>query len=148
MPRKNTIQTFWDRVDRRGSDECWNWQKLISHNGYGRFRYEGKIHYSHRFAFELKHGDLSDDVVVRHFRCNNNLCCNPRHMDIDSREGTMRDTTSGMKNKNARLSISDVKEIRERVGNRENRQKVADDFRVSISTVGSVVNRKTWQHVA
>ena len=148
MPRRNTIGTFWERIKKCGEDECWDWSGTVTHNGYGRFRFEGKIHYAHRFSYSLAHGELDEEDVVRHFICNNRLCCNPRHMDIDTRENTMRETASGIKNNNAKLKASDIKDIRRKASLGANNRSLSDRYGVSLVTIRLIIAGKAWSHVA
>lgn len=35
MARKTWMELFWERVDKRGEDECWFWKGKLTPNGYG-----------------------------------------------------------------------------------------------------------------
>ena len=148
MPRRNTIGTFWERVNQGDRDECWSWLGTVTHNGYGRFRFEGDLHYAHRFSYILSHGDLDDGDVVRHIICDNRLCVNPRHMDIDTRENTMRETTSGIKNANAKLKASDIKAIRRQSDLGVGSRSLSDRYGVTPATIRSIVAGDSWSHVS
>lgn len=81
---KNTPESFWRHVDRRGPDECWPW-KIATKNGYGRFSLDCIEHYAHRFAYGLKYGPppKGRETHVMH-TCNNKRCCNPAHLELGS----------------------------------------------------------------
>lgn len=85
--RKWTAETFWNGVDKRGSDECWPWKRFAA-GGYGRFRSGG----AHRYAYRLTYGEIpaGKRFPVMHL-CNNKLCCNPDHLKL----GTPSDNVSG-----------------------------------------------------
>lgn len=70
---------FWDKVDRRGPDECWPWQATIEARGYGRFRLGEMSSVAHRVAYQLAHGELGDDVRLTH-TCDDRSCVNPAHL--------------------------------------------------------------------
>ncbi len=79
---KNTPESFWRRVDRRGPDECWPW-KIATKNGYGRFSLNCVEFYSHRYAYALTYGPPPEgrETHVMH-SCNNKRCCNPAHLSL------------------------------------------------------------------
>lgn len=94
MPNQYTSapieQRFWGQVDRSG--ECWVWTASRSPRGYGKIA--GRLfdrpyrHYrAHRVAYELTYGPIADDLIVRHYECNNPPCCRPDHL----RTGTQAD---------------------------------------------------------
>jgi hypothetical protein len=94
---KNTAQSFWRHVDRRGQDECWPW-KIATKNGYGRFSLNCVEHYAHRFAYGLTYGRAPEgrETHVMH-TCNNKLCCNPAHLELGSAlENTRAATRDGL----------------------------------------------------
>ncbi len=45
---------FSDRVPGR----CWLWTATIVHNGYGRFWFDGRMIYAHRWAYEAVYGPI------------------------------------------------------------------------------------------
>lgn len=93
MPRLRSTypERFWQKVDVRGQDECWEWQAYRSNQGYGRFRCErGKV-LAHRYAWELHHGQPPPtDVDVCH-SCDNPPCCNPHHLFLGTHDDNNKD---------------------------------------------------------
>ena len=69
---------FWEKVDERGSDECWYWLASKRY-GYGQIRCAGTMLQSHRVAWILSHGIIPKGMYVRH-SCSNRACCNPKHL--------------------------------------------------------------------
>lgn len=61
-------------------DACWPWQGFIDPAGYGKFKFNGKAVFAHRFAFAILNGELIAGHQVHH-RCFNRRCCNPRHLE-------------------------------------------------------------------
>ena len=88
---------FWSKVNRCTSDECWEWTAARHRQGYGWFRYQGRMHLSHRIAYMLTHGCDVDELVICH-ECDNPPCCNPNHLFA----GTQQDNIADMDEKHRR----------------------------------------------
>lgn len=87
-------ERFWRKVDKRGPDDCWEWQAGKSSFGYGAFGINGRSHRAHRVAKMLSGVDLGDQIV-RH-ACDNPACCNPAHLLL----GTLADNNRDMWERN------------------------------------------------
>lgn len=75
-------ERFWDRIDRRGPDECWPCFGAGNAAGYRRIRLpnKGRVDYAHRVAYELVVGPIPDGLCIDHL-CRNRVCCNPAHLE-------------------------------------------------------------------
>lgn len=85
-----TPDKFWERVERKGPDDCWLWKGANNGRGYGRLRFRGKYYAAHRLAFELSSGKAPQLCVLH--SCDNPPCCNPKHL----REGTNEENSLDM----------------------------------------------------
>lgn len=76
---------FWEKVDKRGPDECWPWRASRYRTGYGRFGVgpaSSRVQTSaHRVAFDLANGPIPEGLVVDHI-CAVRECVNPRHLQV------------------------------------------------------------------
>lgn len=96
--RASLEERFWQRVDKRAPDECWEWIAGRTKAGYGYItagpRGSQRHVYAHRLSYELAHGPIPDGKHVCH-RCDNPPCCNPAHLRL----GTHADNMADMKAK-------------------------------------------------
>lgn len=74
---------FWDRVDRRGPDDCWPWKKFVAPEvGAGKGGYGIYLRYlAHRVAYTLGKGPIPPGRLVTH-TCDCRICCNPAHLVV------------------------------------------------------------------
>lgn len=98
--QRDPLERFWEKVDKRGLDECWLWlgKKTSGKLQYGVFLLDGRRNHTkrvlaHRFAYRLEYGDaaLPDDICLLHFVCDNPSCCNPRHTGPGTRADNVKD---------------------------------------------------------
>lgn len=91
---------FWERVDKRGSDECWPWKGPVNARGRARMHLDralraqfGVRHISaSRVLWFLTHGAWpAKGIVIRH-TCDNPGCLNPSH----TLDGTQADNIADM----------------------------------------------------
>lgn len=77
----NQHERFWEKVDRRGPDECWPWTGGVNSRGYGRLRWDKEPELANRVAWIIAHGPIAPGAYVL-MNCGNPLCCNVAHMTI------------------------------------------------------------------
>jgi hypothetical protein len=75
---------LWGRVDKSaGPDACWPWtgatRAYDGRVGYGVFKFDGESLLAHRLACGLPGKRPVHGLLACH-RCDNPLCCNPKHL--------------------------------------------------------------------
>jgi hypothetical protein len=89
---------LWAKVYK--SSSCWLWLGAQT-VGYGCMRIseigavppKHSAQYTHRIAWELKHGPVAEGMVVCH-KCDVRNCVNPDHMFLGTKRDNARDTAS------------------------------------------------------
>lgn len=147
---------FLKQADTRDLDPdiCWIWTGAVNSNGYGRFTDKNRNILAHRVSHELFVGPIPKGKNVCH-SCDNRMCVNPHHLWLGSQSENLRDAiakgrhstpdTRGERNGNRRLSQSDVDCIRAMHGGGQRKYRIAATYGVSPSTVGDIINYKTWK---
>ena len=116
---KNTFDKFWDRVDRKGPDECWPYKGSLR-NGYGHHSMNYRSVYAHRVAWQIANGEAPPSGKAFHVThtCNNKACCNPEHLILDTASENTRAAyrdglaLSGERHPRAKLTDEQVAAIR------------------------------------
>ena len=137
---------FWERVDKREPDDCWEWTAGKVPAGYGAIKLSrGPVVRAHRFSYELHNGPIPAGASVLH-SCDNPSCVNPTHLRI----GNAKDNTADAldrKRLSTKLSEDDVRAIRQCRPDMSVAA-LAKLFNVSESTISLVTNKKRWAHLA
>ncbi len=152
------VDRFWEKVDRRGPDDCWEWLAGKDGKGYGSIWCDGKSEIASRVAWKLANGPIPDGIDVLH-TCDNPPCCNPGHLHL----GTDADNTAdkvargrqarcgypvrGERNGSAKLTEARVIEIRRAWLAGESQGEITRRLGIPRSTIQKIVTRHTWSHV-
>jgi hypothetical protein len=166
------VTRFWLYVDRKGPDDCWEWQggTRLS-NGttpYGRFKACGVFHGAHRIAYYLQHCMDPGEQIVCH-SCDNPLCCNGSHLFTGTHLDNARDRdrkgrghqsvfpgyrtrpenfARGSRVKGSKLLAEQVREIRRLYATGQYTVvELGKQFGVSHNTICAITAFKTWAHL-
>lgn len=150
------IARFWSKVDKSG--DCWLWTNSVNRYGYGYFTVQRVNTYGHRVSYELHFGAIPPGMCICH-HCDNPRCVRPDHLFL----GTRADNSADMKAKGratgahkprqgsghgrAKLTESQVVEIRRLVSAGTPQRYVAMQFGISQTVVWHIHARRTWRHV-
>src|SRR3990167_2605138 len=77
------------------NDGCWEWVSTRTHDGYARMRYDGRLGYAHRFAYELHVGPVPEGYDLDHL-CRVRHCVNPAHLEPVTRQENLRRGSNGV----------------------------------------------------
>ncbi len=157
-PRKKLEERFWEKVNIKGEDECWEWKAYINIGGYGTFNFENKVEtLAHRVAYEITKGKIEKGKIVMH-TCDNRLCVNPKHLRLGTHQDNMDDMVkkgrsfkrdmNGENNYNAKLTERDIREICLLYSSEKfTQQEIAEKIGVTQGNISLIVNNKNWKYV-
>lgn len=162
-PHSPLEEKFWNYVDIKGKNTCWNWKKT-KRNGYGRVKdkYRGNLS-AHRVSWEIFYGEIPDGALICH-KCDNPSCVNPYHLFLGTQADNMNDmwnknrhpthnmgrpkeTMMGEKNVKSKLLSRDVVKIRELYANGMPQHEIAKLYDVNCPAIWKIVHRRTWAHL-
>src|SRR5690554_52868 len=75
-----TWRRFWAKVSLPDQNGCLAWQATKTRDGYGKFRFSGRLWRAHRFAYSALVGAIPDGAQLDHL-CRNRACVNPEHLE-------------------------------------------------------------------
>lgn len=156
--RKTWQERWWEKVDKRGEDDCWMFTGSVKRGGYGSF-WDGessdrpKIVSAHRWAYIQFVGEIPEGLDVMH-KCDNPPCVNPSHLRVGTHAENMADAAekgkfsghdAGGRHLTSRKNDWDsVREIRRRYRAGESRRVLASEYGLEYSTVRKIVRGAMW----
>ena len=131
---------FWEKVDIKSLNECWNWEASCA-NGYGAFAlYTGKRVQSHRVAYTEWFGSIPEGDHICH-KCDNKKCCNPLHLFTGNNSANHQDAAGKRRTGNKGLYKSQVEQVDWLLVNGYNLRQTAEIMNTSISTTWRMNHR-------
>lgn len=157
--RRPIADRFWEKVNI-DDNGCWEWTGYRSPSGYGRIGSAGKYGrglIASRVSYELHYGPIPPGLHVLH-SCDNPPCVRPDHLflgtdadnvaDMFSKERQPRRDNQGAKNPRAKLSETEVRELRTRYANGGiSMAALAREYGISTGYVHNIISRRTWRHI-
>lgn len=161
-------ERFWAKVaiPPNVMTGCWEWT-AGKRSGYGKFYVGGATVRAHRVAWEAMNGTIPDGLFACH-HCDNPSCVNPGHLFLGSpaenmadrdakrrqasgeRQGTHTRPESrarGSRQGSAKLTESDIVEIRHRLEHGATGRSLASAFGVAEAMISNIKLHKNWRHV-
>ena len=145
------IERFWSYVDKRGPDECWEWTGTFGARGYGQLGVNYKMLSAHRISETIARADPGPLFVCHH--CDNPRCVNPRHLFVGTQDDNVQDMISksrearGEGHGKSRLSVQDIKRMRNLYMGGMIQQELACVFGVSRVQICRILRGDCWGHI-
>lgn len=128
------------KINKNG---CWEWINHCLNTGYGYITINKKKLLAHRVVYEIYHGSIDDEKVIRH-QCFNEKCVNPQHMKLGSQAENIHDSIR-KKNIKTKLTWDQVKEMRARYQAGERPYILHKEYPVHYKTFLDIVRYKKWK---
>lgn len=113
MGRYNTIDDYWNKVNKETSTGCWEWTGSKCRDGYGLFKMNKQnVLLAHRWSVIFDGKDPSNKIVMH--TCDNPGCVNPAHLELGSQADNVKDMIAKGRyvKPQSKLSDDDLKDIR------------------------------------
>ena len=161
MPQYNStiVKRFWAKVDRCGPTIrpelgcCWIWTGSRVPKGYGHMGFhipDGLVmKLSHRMSYELSNGAFPEHLHVLHL-CDNPPCVRPEHLFLGDNFDNQRDSANKNRVAGAKLSLGDVRVIREYAKQPRDpgwAAYLADQFGITEKSIHRIVRRERYRYV-
>lgn len=153
----SNAERFWTHVDKTG--DCWLWTASVDRKGYGQVRVggtRGRLMRAHRVSYLLVMGRIPDLFACH--RCDNPACVRPSHLffgtaldnvrDMDAKGRRRTVAVRGEAHSNAKLTLNEVRAIRDAISNGEPQRSIANRFSVSPATVNHINTGRLWGHAS
>lgn len=138
---KTVKERFWEKVDKCGDDECWNWLGAKQYSGYGQIMISKINTKVHRFSWEFHFGEIPENMLVLH-KCDNRACVNPRHLWLGTHTDNMQDMIQKDRCPRAKLTMENHKQIEHMYFDKNvSVITMCKMFNVSRSTIYHVINK-------
>lgn len=155
IPNLTLADRFWQKVNRAGPDECWEWTGSFNVQSYGHLLANGRRTKATHVSWFLYHGEWPNDLglYVLH-KCDNPPCVNPEHLFLGTNADNARDrsekgrSATGTDHAHAKLTESDVKAMRRMyAAGGISQAKIGALYGVTPAMVHRIVSRTAWKHI-
>jgi hypothetical protein len=127
-----------------GHDVCWPFTGVVNNKGRPYFAVKGKKYLAYRLTYELVNGEGSLEGYIARHTCDNEICCNPHHIE----KGDHQDNMNDMKERERHgLPHHTVRAIRKLGDLGITHSVIGERFGIARSTVTEIINRTNYGHV-
>lgn len=151
----NIENRFWSKVNKEGTNGCWEWIGSKRGRGYGSVSFKGKMYAAHRVSYVLANGDVLGHLHVLH-KCDNTACVNPDHLFLGTNTDNVKDKMEkgrhkvkpsyGQDNGQSKLTIDQILEIKNKyIPRAYSQQKIATEYGVDQSVISRILSGKIWK---
>lgn len=133
---------------------CWGWDGAKNIEGYGRFRFKGKLERAHAVSLSLVLGYLPKYVM---HLCDNPNCVRPSHLKEGTHGLNMRDaysknrrrdcTPKGIACRQATFTEDEIRDIRHRYMSGQTQAFIGSVYNVQQAHISQIVRRKIYSSV-
>ena len=153
MKSRPLADRFWEKVEKRGPNECWPWKGCVG-AGYGQIRLgnKGPRLGAHRVAYSLAHGRLDPDLHVLH-SCDFKRCCNPAHLSLGTHANNLREaaerglTSRGEQRWSAKLTETQALDVLAAYRMGASARELATRMGLPTPLIRRLINGETWKHL-
>ena len=153
---KSLEDRFWEKVDKKGPDDCWEWRGAKTRKGYGEIHDGDRTLRANRVSWEIANGPIPKGngyhgtCVLHH--CDNPGCVNPTHLFL----GTVADNNHDREKKgrsvyvrgerqgSAKLTVRNIHTIRQMLRGGVSRRVIANKYGVAQCTIGDINTGRKW----
>lgn len=139
------VGRFLSKTKQHG--DCIEWTGSKTIKGYGQFRIFNKLIEAHRISYELFVGNAPEYTDVCH-KCDNPSCVNPDHLFLGSRSKNMIDMMKKGRGSTNKLTIQDVKIVKECIANGFPMKEISRYFKINLSSIYDIKTGDTWAYVS
>lgn len=150
---ESSQRRFWSKVALPDENGCMLWLGNLYQAGYGRLKIRGVKFQAHRVALLLAVGEPPEPSMHSAHACRNKHCVAPAHLrwatPSENEADKLRDGTDnrGESHGRAKLTASQVTEMRRLSAEGWSQNRLAREFGVSQTHVGDIVRGKRWGHL-
>ena len=146
---ESIIKRFWQKVDKKSQDECWNWTACTRGKNRPSIIQDNRHLLASRVSWTIHNGPVPAGGLILH-TCDSELCVNPHHLYLGDYSDNNQDRESrnpGTAGMISRLGASNIQNIIDlyKTG-LYNQNSLAKKFGISLSYISMLIAGKRGKH--